>query len=86
MIKRVLIANRGAIAVRILRTLRARGLGSVVVYAEADYGSAHVDLADRAISLGEGTLAETYLNGEALIAILQEKVDAINPARISLKL
>ena len=80
MIKRVLIANRGAIAVRILRTLRARGLESVVVYAEADYGSAHVDLADRAISLGEGTLAETYLNGEALIAIaLQEKVDAIHP-------
>ena len=39
-----------------------------MVYAEADYGSAHVDLADRAISLGEGTLAETYLNGEALIA------------------
>ena len=42
MIKRVLIANRGAIAVRILRTLRARGLESVVVYAEADYGSARM--------------------------------------------
>ncbi|MGB0266778.1 MAG: biotin carboxylase N-terminal domain-containing protein, partial [Pseudomonadales bacterium] len=80
MIKRVLIANRGAIAVRILRTLRARGLESVVVYAEADYGSAHVDLADRAVSLGDGPLAETYLNGEALIAIaLRERVDAIHP-------
>ena len=45
MIKRVLIANRGAIAVRIIRTLKARGLESVAVYAEADYGSAHVDLA-----------------------------------------
>ena len=80
MIKRVLIANRGAIAVRILRTLRARGMESVAVYAEADYASAHVDLADRAVSLGDGTLADTYLNGEALLAIaLQEKADAIHP-------
>src|SRR6056300_1168867 len=80
MIKRVLIANRGAIAVRILRTLRARGMESVAVYAEADYASAHVDLADRAVSLGDGTLAETYLNAEALLAIArEEQVDAIHP-------
>ena len=80
MIKRVLIANRGAIAVRILRTLKARGIESVAVYAEADYASAHVDLADRAVSLGDGTLAETYLNGEALLAIAREgQVDAIHP-------
>ncbi|MFZ8914286.1 MAG: biotin carboxylase N-terminal domain-containing protein, partial [Pseudomonadales bacterium] len=80
MIKRVLIANRGAIAVRILRTLKARGLEGIAVYAEADYGSAHVDLADRAVSLGDGPLAETYLNGDALLAIaLREKVDAIHP-------
>lgn len=80
MIKRVLIANRGAIAVRILRTLKARDIESVAVYAEADYGSAHVDLADRAVSLGDGTLAETYLNAEALLAIArEEQVDAIHP-------
>ena len=83
MIKRVLIANRGAIAVRILRTLRARGLESATWFTrEVDHGSGpHVDLADRAISLGEGTLAETPSQWGSLIAIgcLRRQVDAIHP-------
>lgn len=80
MLKRVLIANRGAIAVRILRTLKALGVESVAVYAEADYGSEHVRLADRAVSLGDGPLSETYLNREKLLAIAEaEQADAIHP-------
>lgn len=80
MFSKVLIANRGAIAVRIIRTLRALNVRSVVIYAEADYGSRHVDLADEAVALGSGTLAETYLNAAKIIEIaLQTGAEAVHP-------
>ncbi len=80
MFQRVLIANRGAIATRILRTLKKLDVKSVVVYHEKDQDSLHVQLADIAVCLGSGSVADTYLNQEKLIQIAQKHhVDAIHP-------
>ena len=77
---KVLIANRGAIATRILRTLKALGVGSVVVYADADRDAPYVHQADEAYSLGEGAASDTYLNIDKLIAIAQQSgAQAIHP-------
>ena len=70
-VAKVLIANRGAIACRIIRTLREMGIASVAVYAEADADSLHVRQADEAWSLGEGSAADTYLNQARLFDILR---------------
>ena len=79
-ISKVLIANRGAIAVRIIRTLKKLGIRSVAVYAEADRESLHVRQADEAYSLGAGTARETYLNQDKLFAVaLQSAADAVHP-------
>lgn len=64
----VLIANRGAIAARIIRTCKAMGLRSVAVYSEADAGSLHVSAADEAVCIGPGPAAQSYLNIEAILA------------------
>ncbi|KPF64375.1 urea carboxylase [Porphyrobacter sp. AAP60] len=64
----VLIANRGAIATRIIRTCRQMGLKSVAVYSEADAGSLHVSAADMAVCIGPGPAAQSYLNVEAILA------------------
>ena len=78
--KRVLIANRGTIAVRIMRTLREMGIESVAIYAEADRESLHVRQADHAYSLGEGTARETYLQQDKIFEIAkQARADAIHP-------
>src|SRR5690606_10972239 len=75
-----LIANRGAIAVRIIRSLRAMNIASVVVYAEDDYGSRHVHLADEAYSLGEGPVADTYMNQARILEIARARgAQAIHP-------
>ena len=68
MFERVLIANRGVIACRIIRTLRRMGIGSVAVYSEADAGSLHVQQADHALCIGPAAASASYLNGEAVIA------------------
>lgn len=80
MFKKVLIANRGAIAVRIERTLKAMGITSVAVYTKADQDSLHVENADEKVYLGEGTAKETYLNIKKILqAALDTKAEAIHP-------
>lgn len=80
MFKSVLIANRGAIATRIIRTLKKLNIRSVAIYHEADAESKHVLDADLAISLGSGSVQDTYLNIEKIIAIAKaHNVQAIHP-------
>ncbi len=80
MFKKVLIANRGAIATRILRSLRALGAAGVAVYAEADAASRHIVEADEAHSLGEGPAAATYLAVDKILAIAAASgAEAIHP-------
>ena len=80
MFNKVLIANRGAIACRIIRTLRGMGIGAIAVYADCDADSLHVAHADEAYSLGEGAAAQTYLDMDKLLAIAARAgADAIHP-------
>ncbi len=72
MFNKVLIANRGEIAVRIMRTLKKMGIISVAIYAEADKHSAHVSQADESYSLGAGNVAQTYLKGDLILAIAKQ--------------
>jgi urea carboxylase len=80
MFTRVLIANRGAIATRIIRTFQRLGIESVALYNEADAQSLHVQRADIAVSLGAGTAAETYLDMDKVLRAARETgAQAIHP-------
>ncbi|MGO4946352.1 acetyl-CoA carboxylase biotin carboxylase subunit [Blautia sp. Sow4_E7] len=80
MIRKLLIANRGEIAVRIIRACREMGIEAVAVYSEADKESLHTQLADEAICIGPGPSAGSYLNMESIIsAAMISGADAIHP-------
>ena len=80
MFETVLIANRGAIACRIIRTLRRMGVRSVAIYSEADRDSAHVRLADTAVCIGPAPAAQSYLRGDAILdAARQTGAQAVHP-------
>ena len=78
--RRVLVANRGEIAVRVIRGVRAAGLESVAVYSEADRGARHAALADDAVEIGPAPAKDSYLSIPRLLAAAKEKgCDAMHP-------
>ena len=80
MFEKVLVANRGEIAVRIIRALSEMGIRSVAVYSEADRAAHHVHMADEAHPLGDPTPSESYLNIQKILGIAKEcGANAVHP-------
>ena len=80
MFKRLLIANRGEIACRVIRTARRLGVRCIAVYSDADEGALHVAMADEAYRIGPPPARESYLDVEAILgAAARGRADAIHP-------
>lgn len=79
-ISKILVANRGEIALRVMRTAKEMGITTVAIYSEADRNALHVRYADEAVCVGPPASAESYLRGDKIIEVCKElKVDAIHP-------
>jgi acetyl/propionyl-CoA carboxylase alpha subunit len=75
-----LIANRGEIACRVIKTCKAMGIKSVAVFSDADYNSLHVKMADEAYCIGPAASIKSYLNIDAIIEVIQKtKTEAVHP-------
>src|SRR5229473_164178 len=80
MFKRILIANRGEIACRIIKTARRMGIETVAVYSEADRDALHVEMADQAVPIGPPPAAESYLSIEKIVAAAKRSgAQAVHP-------
>jgi len=78
--KKILVANRGEIAIRVMRTAKKMGIKTVAVYSTADRNAPHVKYADEAVLIGEAPSSESYLRGDKIIEVAQRLgVDAIHP-------
>jgi len=78
--KKILIANRGEIAVRVIKTVKKMGIKTVAVYSEADRNAPHVQLADEAVCIGEAPSNKSYLRGDKIIEVAKKlHVDGIHP-------
>src|SRR4028118_1440991 len=79
-IRKILIANRGEIALRVIRSAREMGILTVAVYSEADRQALHVRMADEAVCIGPPASSESYLRGDKMIEVCKRlNVDAIHP-------
>ena len=80
MLRKLLIANRGEIAIRIIRACRDLNISPVVVYSEADIDSLHVSMADEAVCVGPAASTQSYLNISAIVdAAIKTSAEAIHP-------
>lgn len=80
MFKKILIANRGEIACRVIRTARKLGIATVAIYSDADKDALHVEMADEAVHVGPAPSAQSYLNIDTIIkAALATGAEAIHP-------
>ena len=85
MFEKILVANRGEIAVRIIRACKELNIKSVAVYSEADHNSMHVQMADEAICIGRSPSHESYLRIDSMISAAEiADVDAIHPGYVFL--
>lgn len=79
-IHKILIANRGEIAIRVMRTAKEMGIKTVAIYSDADSASPHVAYADEAVNVGPPASSESYLNTKRILDVCKElNVDAIHP-------